>query len=237
MSYIGGKARAKWLYPFLNHEHFNNLDYIEPFVGKANVLMNIKNKRSYTASDNEPMIINLLQNIQANNLSYPFIEKEEYLKLKSNPSLDYNKACFAAYTYVYLGEKFTAYFDGRWIPRTNYYSKLHNNPVFQSAKISVADYRIYEGVENAIIYCDPPYAGTSVRYGEYFENEKFWEWVKELSKKNFVFVTEYNAPSFMMPIFQKRQTISFMRNKGSHRIEKLFVCNKELVEIFPIAIT
>jgi site-specific DNA-adenine methylase len=55
-------------------------------------------------------------------------------------------------------------------------------------------------LENYIIYCDPPYSKQAHYYtesGEHvtpFDHEEFWEWCREMSKNNLVFVSEYKAP-------------------------------------------
>jgi site-specific DNA-adenine methylase len=232
VAYIGGKFRAKWLYQFLNHSRFDGLDYIEPFLGMANVLMNIRNKASYTASDNQPMLINLLQNIQIGIChDYPFITKEEYNELKEDPYNDYNKASFAAYTYSRLGKNGDSYNDGRFLANINFYKRLQKSPSFKEAKITLKDYKDYSNERHALIYCDPPYENANY-YKKSFCHKEFWQWVREMSKNNFVFVSEYKAPDDMINIYQKQQLVHFMHNKGQLRLEKVFVCNNELINLF-----
>jgi site-specific DNA-adenine methylase len=52
----------------------------------------------------------------------------------------------------------------------------------------------YESVqikENAVIYCDPPYAGTA-DYGNAFNTKKFLDWADNQNQP--VFISEYNIP-------------------------------------------
>jgi DNA adenine methylase len=45
-----------------------------------------------------------------------------------------------------------------------------------------------------IIYCDPPYAGTT-KYRDEFHHDVFWNWCRNMeSKGHNVFISEYNAP-------------------------------------------
>lgn len=232
MAYVGGKTRARWLYQFLNHKRFDGLHYIEPFLGMANVLTNIKNKASYTASDNEPMLIHLLQNIQLGVCyDYPYITREEYYDLKKDPYSDYDKACFTAYAYSTVGKLWDSYNDGRPISRMNGYKRLHASPSFQQTKINLTDYKDYSNERNALIYCDPPYDNANY-YNDDFCHQEFWQWVRDMSENNFVFVSEYKTPDDITNIYQKQQMVSFMHNKGQLRTEKLFVCNAELIELF-----
>ena len=56
----------------------------------------------------------------------------------------------------------------------------------------------------SIIYCDPPYKGTTKNYNE-FDNDKFWEWVRRMSKQGHeVYVSEYEAPTDFECIWKKR---------------------------------
>ena len=46
-----------------------------------------------------------------------------------------------------------------------------------------------------MIYCDPPYQDTK-KYESDFDHDKFWNWVRKMSKKgHYVYVSEYSAPS------------------------------------------
>ena len=46
-----------------------------------------------------------------------------------------------------------------------------------------------------MIVCDPPYKGTTPYQGIKFEYERFYSWLREISKNNFVILCEYTAPA------------------------------------------
>ena len=75
---------------------------------------------------------------------------------------------------------------------------------------------------NDIIYCDPPYDGTSkYNNNSEFNHIEFWEWVKNC--KNPVYVSEYQAPDFMIKIgtIKKRVTLSGL-NKSLTKMENIY---------------
>lgn len=80
--------------------------------------------------------------------------------------------------------------------------------------------------ENSIVYCDPPYDGTT-KYKDAFDHQKFWTWVRQISKTNKVFVSEYNAPDDFECIWSKVVTCTMTKNIGSNKkIERLFILKR-----------
>jgi DNA adenine methylase len=237
MAYLGGKATsAIHILSILNNPVFDNFDYIEPFCGYCHILRRVENKSSYTISDNNEYLITLLKHIQKTKGEHPVISKSEYEELKKNPKKNKLRAAYAAFTYSFNGKFFGSYFaksknGSRFYAkeRKHYYDKLHDNESFHKAKISFTDYSKYKDVEGKLIYCDPPYEGTAEYHSE-FDSAKFWEFVRDLSKKNYVFVSEYKAPDDFVCVQQqkKRQTVSGGRGVTRKKQEKVFVHESKL---------
>ena len=79
---------------------------------------------------------------------------------------------------------------------------------------------------NSIVYCDPPYEGTT-KYANDFDHNLFWNWVRNISKQGHtVFVSEYNAPADFECVWQKEAKSSLSANGkiGGNKVsvEKLF---------------
>jgi DNA adenine methylase len=79
---------------------------------------------------------------------------------------------------------------------------------------------------NSIIYCDPPYEGTT-KYANDFDHSFFWTWVRDISKQGHaVFVSEYSAPADFVCIWEREAKSSLSANGkiGGNKIsiEKLF---------------
>lgn len=235
MAYLGGKAKgAEHILEILNSPIFSGMDYIEPFIGYAHILRRVRDKKSYTASDNNELLIVLLKHIQETKNKHPTITKAEYQKYKKNPNLNKLKAAYAAFTYSYNGKYFGGYtekYDGRNYPqeRKKYYDQLHDNETFQKTKLRFADYTDYEDVSNKIIYCDPPYASTT-EYHEKFDSDKFWEFVRKTSKKNYIFVSEYKAPKDFVCISKKSKRSSVSGRGATRKTQEKVFAHESLLK-------
>lgn len=83
-------------------------------------------------------------------------------------------------------------------------------------------------IKGYVIYCDPPYRGTTKYKTEEFPYEEFYEWCREMSKNNIVLISEYNMPDDFECIWQKETKVNFDSNRVSNddknnRIEKLYI--------------
>ena len=229
MAYLGGKATsADHILALLNNPVFDDYDYIEPFCGYCHILRRITKKKSYTASDNNEYLIVLLKHIQKTKGKHQTVTKSEYKDIKEHPDRDKLRTAYAGFTYSYHGNFFGRYvntFQDRNYPkeRKRYYDKLHDNEVFQQTKLQWVDYTKYTGVKGKLMYCDPPYVGTT-EYHSSFDSAAFWEWVRMMSKDNVVFVSEYEAPSDFVCVAKKTKRVS-MSGRGATRKkqEKVFV--------------
>ena len=100
MAYLGGKSKgADHILQVLNHEMFDNYDYIEPFVGYGHILRRVINKKSYTASDVNPLLMTLLNAIQSN-APLPTITRERYNYLRKQTDITLERAV-AAFQYSF----------------------------------------------------------------------------------------------------------------------------------------
>lgn len=97
-----------------------------------------------------------------------------------------------------------------------------NFPIINKSSM---DYRLLDIPNNSVVFCDPPYKGSDVRYNNItFDYKEFYEWCLEKAKHNDVFVTEYNIdhPHFQL-IGEKGRQISLngVGSKGM-KVEKLY---------------
>lgn len=70
----------------------------------------------------------------------------------------------------------------------------------------------------SVIYCDPPYSGTTGYTTGGFDHEAFWEWCREQTRRGcHVYVSEYTAPDDFICIFEreKRVTLSAATNTAT----------------------
>lgn len=247
MSYIGGKARgSSHILAVLNDPRFDGYDYIEPFVGMAHVLRRVLHKRSYAASDANPLVMRLLMAIQAGE-PLPSITRERYTQLKradgAEPSLE---RAVAAFQYSFNGREFGGFVSTYKrkngtvddIPgsRANYYAILHSSPSFQLTSLMPhCDYRAQAPRAQCLVYCDPPYAGTTGYKGAgAFDHAAFWQVVRSWSAAGaVVLVSEYAAPpDFACVASKPKPTCLAGGHKATPRVERLFV-HKSHLPLFP----
>ena len=89
-------------------------------------------------------------------------------------------------------------------------------------------------INDAVIYCDPPYQSTTQYSSRNFDYNEFWEWCRQMSKNNIVLISEYNAPDDFTCIWQTNTLANFDCNRKKNqnnkaRVEKLFIYNKAWV--------
>jgi DNA adenine methylase len=238
---MGSKARiAKDISPIINQIIKDNgvRLYIEPFVGGANMIEHIQCEQKLGCDCNE-YLISFWKHIQEgwNPLKDVQMTKELYQDIRSDPKK------FPAHITALAG--FCASYNAKWfggyagIIKTkintyrNYYDEAVRNVLKQAEKVKdvqfeCADYRMIGAFEGALIYCDPPYQGTT-GYKYEFDHEAYWEWVRQMSEKNIVICSEYSAPPDFECIWQKVLTTTLDKNSRSKAVEKLFIYRKGLI--------
>lgn len=87
----------------------------------------------------------------------------------------------------------------------------------------------YDEVEikpGAVIYSDPPYIQTAEYKESSFDHQKFYDWCREKSKTNPVFISEYRCPDDFDCIykFSRRETLS---SQKGNTIEKVFYLRRQ----------
>lgn len=238
---MGSKNRhSKELLPIILNNRQQHQWYVEPFVGGANMIDKVVGLR--IGSDSNKYLIALLKAVQSNiNLPH-YISEDEYRLVKNN------KDNYPDWYVGFVG--FCCSFGGKWfggfarnvkknnlnadilnMTSRNYCAESKRNLDKQSEKLKdiifkCEDYMDLDIPENSIIYCDPPYEGTT-KYKDYFNHENFWEWCRIMSIDNNVFISEYNAPKDFRCIWSKKtlSNFSLQNDIDKNRIEKLFVYN------------
>lgn len=237
MKYVGSKARlSKDIAPIINTiiKKNNIQNYIEPFVGGANMIQHIECKNKIGSDVNE-YLIEMWKALQNGYEPPQNITKEEYIEVKNNIER-YSKEYVAI-----VG--FCATYNAGWFRRyggqainkygkiRNYYDEAIRNikkqvPKIADVKFLYGDYREINYPENSLIYCDIPYKSSSYEmYQEKFNHDKFWEWVRGMSENNIVLVSEYESPKDFKCIFEKQLTTSFDNKQTKKDTEKLFTIN------------
>lgn len=228
MKYMGSKTRfKKQILQKLNTE---NRVYIEPFAGGMNMIDGVRDAKMRIANDSNKYLISMFQALYFGWIPER-ITKDQYLQLKKLNGPDYLIG-WAGIACSYSGKWFGGFAD---VVTTrggfrDYQDEAIRNALKQIQNLKdvlfiSGSYDQLEIPDGAIVYCDPPYAGTT-GYKDSFNSDKFWQWVREKSKKNDVFVSEYTAPDDFECVLQIETKSSLSANGMSggskSSTEKLF---------------
>lgn len=107
--------------------------------------------------------------------------------------------------------------------REAYQNALKQSPFLQGVDFTIKNYLELQIPNNSIIYCDPPYKGTT-KYKDNFDHIVFWQWCRDMANKgHVVFISEYNAPNDFKSVWEKEIVSSLTQDTGSKKaVEKLF---------------
>lgn len=180
--------------------------------------------------DNNKYLIALLRYVQAGNELPEHIEKDEYYRVKADRDSDAEwYVGFCGFICSHNGKFFNGYsgITATKQGERNYLKEKRNNLLKQELsgiRLECCSYDELEIPDNSVIYCDPPYQGTT-GYKDSFDSAKFWDWVREKAKAgNKVYVSEYNAPDDFKCIWEKELSSS-LSSVSKKSTEKLFIYN------------
>ena len=239
MIYMGSKNKiASEIIPFML-PYFKKYDkYVEPFCGGCNMIDKISPKIKRYANDSNRYLIALLKYVSDETApALPgIITKDEYDKV--NAEKDKYPDWYVGYIGFicsFRGKFFNGYMSTRthWTTGKdrNYQEESISNlscqiPFLKGIKFSNMNYRDLPDISNSVIYCDPPYAGTT-KYKVPFDYEEFWDWCRKMSLKNKIFISEYHAPDDFKCIWTKRVNVSLSGSNSKSATEKLFTIERE----------
>lgn len=224
MVYMGSKNNyAKYICPILQKTiDDNNIDtFYDVCVGGAHIIENIDCKNKIGIDLNGDLID--LYNYAINGGDFPEnLTREDWNKAKAGNGEPWWRALVCFFTsYAARG------FSGGYAlnsKRDFYHERLANFknqlPLIKDCTFVKGDILNYEFPSNSVIYIDPPYKNTK-RYdiNKEFNYEAFWERVRTLSKTNYVFVSEQEAPNDFHYVWKFETTRNIGFNKGQKEVK------------------
>jgi DNA adenine methylase len=230
MKYMGSKARiAKYLLPIILKDRKEGQWYVEPFVGGANLIDKVDGNR--IGADSNTYLISLYKALQGGWKPPKRVSEKEYNIVRNNKSqYPPELVAFVGFACSYAAKWFGGYRRDRANKR-DYVGEAFRNIMKQMPKLKNiiflnCNYLNLIIPESSIIYCDPPYEGTT-KYKGGFDHHCFWIWCRIMSNLGHrVFVSEYTAPNDFKCLWEKEIVSSLTKNTGSKKgIEKLFIYN------------
>lgn len=254
MVYMGSKAKyAQYIVPILQKiiDQNNIQIYIEPFVGGANIIDKIKCNTKYGFDKNQTLIA-LHQKGQVDPQGIPahgtperwYKAKEEYRNAQgkftdNNHTLELWEIGAIAFFASFSNGGFSRGYAKNSATR-DYYNEAYRNFIAQSSNSeyrcilfnAVDDYTSIPITDHTLIYCDPPYQNTKP-YGYKFEinfdYHKYWNWIRELSKNNFVVCSEQIFPEDFDVIWEQEVKRTCGKDNNYKATEKLGIYNNGLL--------
>lgn len=231
MQYFGGKNRIADKIVAVMQPHIDARgNYVEPFVGGANVLCKVKAARRFAYDANEALI-NMYKALADGWVPPDFLSDTEYAELKKQQDPLNPLTAFAGFGCSFAGKWFGGYARNRGSDR-NYAKNAKNSVLDKMATLNdvcwrAVDYQAASYPTCAVVYCDPPYQGTT-QYGAVgnFDSAMFWAFCRLLTTDDrLVFVSEYDAPADFKCVLEisTRTDIRNTDNAQDPRTEKLFV--------------
>ena len=227
MRFLGGKHRiSKYIAPLVLSRNRVGI-IVEPFCGGLHMttrLLSIDPSVHVLASDIHGDLIDMWKALQDGWVPPRNMSRDERAALKAGPSCP--DRTFGGYACSFGGNWFAGYAEdssGR-----NYCLNAHNSlmkivPLLSRVTFRHGSYEDQDIPMGAVVYCDPPYAGTtSPGAGGPFNHDTFWAWAASMNES--CFVSEYSAPESFTEVWQKDVKTDMHTTSGkAQRVEKLFV--------------
>lgn len=234
MKYVGSKNRiCKYIVPIIQNEITNETKgYLEPFVGGANVIDKTK-CRNKIGCDINKYLISLLRVVRDNPQLLPkTITESMYYNVKNHKEqYDDWYVGLVGFCATYGSKWFGGYARGtksdgttkRDMANEAIRNLLKQSNSLKGCKFKCLSYLdIPKNLSGYVIYCDPPYRGTT-GYKDGINYKQFYKWCREMSKKNTVFVSEYDMPDDFVCVCEVGHKTTLKVKEHEKRIERLFV--------------
>ncbi len=230
MKYMGSKNRiAKHILPIMIAEARKNgiSKWVEPFVGGGNTIDKVPESFERIGIDLNPHTIQAIIAVRDFANSLPEEVTDVYYKsILGTPPSPFTSL-------IRFGASFGGKFENGYARRDGkgMWMEAVRNAKKQSVGLSgveliTGSYDECSHLMDCIIYCDPPYEGTTSYKTGAFDHYKFWDWCRMMSKNNLVFISEYAAPDDFDCIWEGEVKTNFAstRSEATHTaVEKLFV--------------
>lgn len=232
MQYLGGKTRiAKEILPIILADRKEGQYFVEPFCGGCNVTANVSGNR--IANDYNEYLIAMFRGL---------VHGEKYPEQISRELYNDVRTCFRSgsdkYDLGFMGwvgfmASYRGKFFGGYAGTTMRKGKLYDYiaeavggvmrqiPKLRGVEFRTGNYKNLLIPDESIIYCDPPYIGTT-GYSDGINHDEFWQWCRErVYDGHKVYISEYQAPDDFITIWEKPIQNCISLNKKA--TERLFI--------------
>ena len=227
MLYLGGKAKiAKEIVSVIQTRKSNRALCVEPFMGGCNVTPHLAQIFETVLAYDERLDMVLLRQALAEGWDPPAsVSENEYRALKyAGPSA---LRGFAGQACAFGGDWFHGYARGYDFAGAARRAVTRETKLMPNVSFAHGDFMYDVPLRgDAVLYCDPPYAGTTGYSQGGFDHGRFWRRIRQwVNAGALAFVSEQTAPSDFVPIWKKQKTKGLRASDGTHEAlsERLFV--------------
>ena len=235
MQYLGGKCRiAKPISELILQKKENVKTFVSLFCGGCAIETKLApHFENVICNDLHPYLIAMYQALQ-NGYDLPEnISEEQYRYIREHKDEDKALAGFVGFACSFGAKWFGGYARSR--SGDVNFSKRGKNVIMRdfenlkTAKFTCADYRSVDIPDGSVVYADPPYAGVTDYSTGKFDSSEFWKYMRKISEKNTVFISELQAPDDFVCVWHKEilRTLN-SNNKRPKSVEKLFVHKSQI---------
>lgn len=232
MRYMGSKGRiAKHILPIILKDRKPDQWYVEPFCGGCNTLDKVDGPR--IGADIHQELIAYFTALVNGWLPPKYINEDDYKLVKKHGSPELRG--YVGFTLSFGGIFFSSqarslkikgsYESLETLNRQGYANAVRQQKDLQGVIFKNCNYYDLRMPEKSIVYCDPPYAGTTGYSKGNFNHNQFYDWLRlQRAKGHLIFISEYNMPKDFRCVWQKTiaNNLNAVQGKGKTVIEKLF---------------
>lgn len=208
-------------------------DYLTTLPVSRDDFFKIREKENKTVDDNLKMLVNSFGNNRTG-----YLYSEEFSDIKYNLAIEIikNHDTFSGYkkteTYKNAYRPFDLGKESKHqvlqqLQQLQQLEQLQQLKQFEEFEVTNLDYKSFSNVENAILYLDPPYEGTTLKgYSiDEFDNQSFYDWAHKMSKKNIVMISSYEISDvrFQCVYGFKKARSTLSQGTSRSKTEKLFM--------------
>ena len=208
-------------------------DYLKTLLVSRDEFFKIREKENKTIDDELKLLVNSFGNDRK---TYLYSRKFSDLKYNLVTEIIKKHDTFDGYKKTDTYKNAYRPFDIGKVDRSQVLQqlqRLHQLQRLQQLECVEAtnlDYTEFSGVENAILYLDPPYENTLLKgYSvNEFNSQSFYDWAYGMSKKNIVLISSYEISDERFECVYEFKNVrsTFSRGIRGKQTEKLFMVKK-----------
>ena len=208
-------------------------DYLKTLIVSRDEFLKIRDKENKTIDDELKLLVNSFGNNRKG-----YLYSKEFSDLKHNLVTEIIKKhdTFSGYKKTDTYKNAYRPFDIGKVDKAQVLEqlqRLHQLQRLQQLEFVEAtslDYTAFSGVENAILYLDPPYQDTLLKgYSiNEFDSKVFYDWAYNMSKKNIVLISSYEISDERFECVYDFKSVrsTYAPGPRGKQTEKLFMVKK-----------